>query len=179
MKKSTFFLYFAIALAIIVVSLPLIPKRGNVQAQHNAKVTKPKVKPQIVDINKATFDQLIDLPKIGPTIAKRIMDYRTKTPFGRKTDIMKVSGIGSKTYDKIKDLIFVENEKPGNENNKININTASLEELITLPGIGEVYAKRIIDYRKEHKFKSISEIVKIKGIGDKTYQNLKDKIGVQ
>jgi competence protein ComEA len=180
MKKSTFFLYFAISLAIVVVSLPLIPKRGTTQINHTTDISKPnKTKPQIIDINNATFDQLINLPKIGPAIAKRIIDYRSKTPFERKTDIMKVSGIGSKTYDKIKDLIFVKDEKPKSNSKKININTANMEELITLPGIGEVYAKRIMDYRKEHKFKSITEIVKVKGIGEKTYQKLKDKITVQ
>jgi len=60
---------------------------------------------------------------------------------------------------------------------KININTASKEELITLPGIGEILAGRIIDCRNTYgPFKSIEEIMKIKGIGEGTFDKIKDKI---
>ncbi len=60
----------------------------------------------------------------------------------------------------------------------ININSASLDSLMSLPGIGEVYAKRIIDYRNNKKFSSIEEIKNISGIGDKTFEKLKDLITI-
>jgi len=61
----------------------------------------------------------------------------------------------------------------------ININTASASELDTLPGIGETYAARIIEYREANGgFKSTEEIKNVKGIGDVTYEKLKDKITV-
>jgi len=63
---------------------------------------------------------------------------------------------------------------------KININTASKEELITLPGIGETLAGRIIDYRNTYgPFKSIEEVIKIKGIGKGTLNKIKDKVVVE
>lgn len=62
---------------------------------------------------------------------------------------------------------------------KININTANLRQLIDLPGIGEKMAQRIIDYRLVNGlFKSKEAIKRVKGIGDKTYEALKNKIDI-
>lgn len=62
----------------------------------------------------------------------------------------------------------------------ININTASAEELEeNLPKVGNVIAARIIDYREFHGgFKSIDEITEVSGIGDKIFEEIKDKICV-
>ena len=65
------------------------------------------------------------------------------------------------------------------EGKKVNINTASIEELDQLPGIGPSIAQRIVDYRTEHgKFKTIEEIQDVKGIGDAKYDEIKDNITV-
>lgn len=66
----------------------------------------------------------------------------------------------------------------GNEG-KININTASKENLMSLPGIGEVYAQRIIDYRSVKIFSSIEEIKEVQGIGDKIFEKIKESITVE
>lgn len=61
----------------------------------------------------------------------------------------------------------------------VNINTASLEILMSLPGIGEVKAQAIIDYRTEHgPFTAPEEIQNVHGIGPATYENLKDLITI-
>jgi comEA protein len=63
---------------------------------------------------------------------------------------------------------------------KVNINTANLEELQTLPRIGEKVAQRIIDFRKEHgPFKKIEELMKVQGVGEKIFKQIKDKIEVE
>lgn len=59
----------------------------------------------------------------------------------------------------------------------LNINTASIEELDKLPGIGPSNAKSIIEYREKHgKFASVDDITKISGIGEKTLENLRQFI---
>lgn len=55
----------------------------------------------------------------------------------------------------------------------VNINTASAQELSLLPRVGAKVAQRIIDYRNEHgKFAKTSDLMQVKGIGDKSFQNL-------
>lgn len=61
-----------------------------------------------------------------------------------------------------------------NGNGLININTASLEQLQEIDGIGEGKAKKIIEYREEHgKFTSIEDIMNVDGIGEKLYEAIK------
>jgi len=65
-----------------------------------------------------------------------------------------------------------------NENDKININTASVDELTELQGIGEKTAEKIIEYRRQNKFNNIEEIMEVKGIGESKFENIKDKIAI-
>lgn len=69
------------------------------------------------------------------------------------------------------------NQKGGNE--KVNINTATQDELDSLPGIGPSLAERIINYREENgNFKSTDELQNVKGIGEAKYADIKDRITV-
>lgn len=64
-----------------------------------------------------------------------------------------------------------------NDTGKVSLNTATIEELLTLPNIGESKAKDIIKYREEHGgFSNIEEIMNVKGIGKSTFDKLKDYI---
>jgi competence protein ComEA len=61
----------------------------------------------------------------------------------------------------------------------ININTASKEQLMTLPGIGEKVAGRIIEYREKNgSFSKTEDIMKISGIKEKLFSKIRDKITV-
>ena len=64
-----------------------------------------------------------------------------------------------------------------NNTGKVSLNSALIDELITLPGIGEAKAKLIIEYREQNNgFKDIEEIMNIKGIGEKMFEKIKPYI---
>ena len=58
-------------------------------------------------------------------------------------------------------------EEGGSAKERININTASLQQLQTLPGIGVTLAQRILDYRQEHgNFETVADLMNVSGIGE-------------
>lgn len=62
---------------------------------------------------------------------------------------------------------------------KVNVNTATADELAAIKGIGKVKAEAIVAYRTEHgKFSSIDELVKVKGIGEKILQKIKPEVNL-
>ena len=62
---------------------------------------------------------------------------------------------------------------------KIDINKATMQQLHSLPGIGHKKAVAIMEYRKEHNFTKIEDIMKVKGIGKKLFEKIKDEIEVK
>lgn len=68
----------------------------------------------------------------------------------------------------------------GNATGKINLNTATAEQLMELPGIGEAKAVSILEYRaKAGKFTGIEELMNVSGIGEAMFEKIKDKIVVK
>lgn len=108
-----------------------------------------------------------DIDKIN--LAKKLSDE----------DKIYIPKIGEETKDVID--ILIENPKEGNKDTigKININNCTKEALMSLPGIGEITAEKIINYRNENKFSVIEDIKNISGIGDKKFDAIKDLISVK
>ena len=86
-------------------------KEDSVQYVRLEKRAKPTTinKQFTLDINSATAEEFTRLPRIGPSIAKRIIAYRSEYgPFRSVNDLMKVKGIGTKTLDKIKPFLLID-----------------------------------------------------------------------
>jgi competence protein ComEA len=163
-----------------------------------AGTTEPKAKSEKVNLNTASSAELEDLPGIGPAHAKAIIAAR---PLKSVDDLEHVRGIGKSRADALKDLVTIaepaaksatakapaktraktadtpakDTPKP-KAGQKVNINTASKEELDVLPGIGPVRAQAIIDARP---FKSIEDIMTVKGIKEVEFSKIKDMITVK
>ena len=71
-------------------------------------------------------------------------------------------------------------QKVATATSQINVNTASIEQLMALPGIGESKAQAIVEYRESQgPFKAIDELVNVKGIGKKMMAKIADSISVK
>ncbi|MBL9104623.1 MAG: helix-hairpin-helix domain-containing protein [Myxococcales bacterium] len=69
----------------------------------------PQLEGQI-NINTATQEQLELLPGVGPAMAKKIVDYRAAKPFSEPLQIVRIKGIGRKTFDRMKTMLTVKGE---------------------------------------------------------------------
>lgn len=80
----------------------------------------------------------------------------------------------------IQDFTAVNNINDASDHGKVNINTADETQLTTLPGIGPAKAKAIISHREEQgAFQTIEDLKEVSGIGDKTFEQLKDLIDIK
>ena len=87
----------------------------------------------------------------------------------------------NKTYIKLQDTQSIQTQptvtKKPETLGKIDINTATVDQLQLLPGIGESLSQRIIDYRKEHgDFTNIEELMNVSGIGEKKFANMMQRL---
>ncbi len=105
------------------------------------------------------------LSNIKPKNLIEFLSYNDATQSGRTL----APSCGDKNYE----------EKNSNNNIKININTADAVELKKINGVGESTARKIIDHREKNgKFKRIEDITKVKGIGKKSFEKMKDFITI-
>jgi competence protein ComEA len=97
-----------LAIGLIAVSVATAP----VLAQNGSRTAAAEGPPAAkIDLNQATLDQLETIPGVGPSLARRILDFRTEQgPFRRIEDLLKIKGIGEKSFQKMQAYVMVEAE---------------------------------------------------------------------
>lgn len=122
----------------------------------------PKTFAQKQDLNSATAEQLQKVYGIGEVLSQRIVKYRSKFKGGFVSDIQlqEVYGLDAETIENITKEFTV---KTGELIDKININQASVEELVTIQYIDYGLAHQIVEQRQlRGGFKSLDELIKVK-----------------
>lgn len=127
---------------------------------------------RIVDAVSAAGGFAIDAYPEAMNLAETVSDgSRIYVPTKEEVDALAVvySDTGSGSGDTTSD-----------STDRVNINTATLEELTTLPGIGDTRARAIIDYREQNgAFGNIEDIMQVTGIKEKSFSKIKDSICVK
>jgi competence protein ComEA len=146
-----------------------------------------------LDPNTADADELQRLPRVGPSLAGRIVAHREANgPFRSLADLDAVPGVGPAVLDGIAPHLTLAAGPPAPRaaptaarparttggpttapQGPVDINAASAEELQRLPGIGPVIAERIVEWRRENgRFQSADELARVPGIGPRTAERL-------
>jgi competence ComEA-like helix-hairpin-helix protein len=159
------------------------PSRDSLQVRA-ARLARPLAAGETVDPDRAGADELLRLPRVGPALAARIVaDREAHGPFGSLEALGRVPGLGPATRDAMRPFVTfsgsppaagaVETAAPG----PVRINTASVEELERLPGVGPRLARAIVDDRtRRGPFRDASDLSRVRGIGPALLLRLKGRI---
>lgn len=181
-KRNLRAVCFLAGLAFIICTIS-IQGIGWAQAKAPAKA---------VDLNSASSKELESLPGVGPATAKKIIANR---PY-KSADELTKAGLSGKAIEKVKPMVTAgpataapapstaapagkaakaEKRAPAKlaPGQKVNINSASKDQLEALPGIGPAKAQAIIEGRP---YKTPEDIMKVKGIKQGTFNKIKDNI---
>jgi len=131
----------------------------------------------IIDVNIADTTAFISLPGIGSKLAARIITFREKLGgFYSVEQIKETYGLPDSTFQKIKQYLKLDNPSV----KKININTASADEMKAHPYIKYNLANPIVSYRNEHgSFSKIEDIKRVMVVTDEIYKKIEPYLSLQ
>ena len=155
-------------------------------------------KKSLMNVNTATWSELLQIPGITETVAWNIVKHRELNgDYSSVDQLSNIKGIGKKSLEKIKSYVALNSakslaiekaaeakisllEKPKkNLNLKLDPNIATISELQALPGIGLKLAHNIINKRENMVFLNAEDLLKVPGIGKKTFEKVAPFIEIQ
>ncbi len=159
------------------------------QRARSTQLSRPLGANETVDLNRAPAEEIARLPRIGMSLAKRIVAFRTAHgPFRGPADLDRVPGVGSALLAVLQDkvsfgAVATEVRTPSNDaslstprasvpptggwsGGLVDLNSASEAELVALPGIGVARARAILAYRRDKgSFAAVSDLGRVAGFG--------------
>jgi competence protein ComEA len=151
-------------------------------AARAARLARPLQPGERIDVDRADAEQLTRLPRIGPALARRIVaDREQRGAFGSLEELDRVAGIGPVVLETIGRNVTFSGRVPargaGARRVRVRLNSAGVEELATLPGIGSVRAAEIVAHRRRHgPFQHLDDLQRVPGIGPRTVERLRDLV---
>lgn len=186
--KNWYFILIGGAIIIWIVIDPSYNQQEQTLVQMNQEETKRE---EIKEESETQIDYMVDIKGAvtNPGVYLVMEDNRVQ-------DVINMAGgfeheankeainLAERVYDEMVIIVPYKGEEnviqlAESDNDKIKINLATVEEIIMIPGIGEVKANAIIEYRETNgKFKQIEDLTKVSGIGEKTLELMQEHVQI-
>jgi competence protein ComEA len=148
-----------------------------------ASLMRPLEEGDHIDVDRASFQELMRLPRVGPSLAKAIVtDRERRGPFGSLDGLDRVGGVGPALLRAVQPFAAFSGSPsaggvPPDSAVVVDINRAGVDELGTLPGIGPSRAAKLVAYREVHgPFATLESLAGVPGIGPGTVARLRGRV---
>jgi competence protein ComEA len=165
------------------ISIPALRREVEAAVADENRASLPLADGERIDPNFADAIELRRLPGIGPSKAAAIVeDRRTNGPFESIQDLERVAGLGPTTVARLSAHLNLAHgyREVRRRPTRIDLNTAQVDELETLPGIGPELARRIVDFRATRgKFRAADDLLEVPGIGPATMEKIRNRVRIR
>lgn len=169
-------------------ALPGLLTESRARAAAESLRSSPLGPGERLDPNRASAAELDRLPGVGPSIAEAMVRVRdAQGPYRDLQDLRRVRGVGPALLERIgPDLTLPSGAVPASRSHPdrrradppLDLNRADTAALQALPGVGPALARRIVEARAESPFRSVDDLLKVRGIGPATLARLRPLVAV-